>query len=285
MRADPTYESFTHRHHSYTRRGHYADQLEQIFGLFPREQVHVMDSEAFFARPAQEYHDLTEFLGLQPFQPASFGQHNARPGTPMAPGTQRRLEDHFAPHNKRLAALLELGATVAPLTGRAQRATGRGGYVRETLGVLWPEPARITRTGRAAPFPHRRDGRAEPGQVRAEFIVLPNESRGAAAAAAAAAGCGGRGAPLQGFRGRSRRLLFRGLALAARAGLADLLPHRIAIEAAGTGPDTDVAAYLNAALGLDVVVSLRIGRARATASRSCSSCPPTAGWWASPRSG
>ena len=107
MRADPTYESFTHRHHSYTRRGHYADQLEHIFGLFPREHVHVMDSEAFFARPAQEYHDLTEFLGLQPFQPASFGQHNARPGTPMAPGTQRRLEDHFAPHNKRLAALLD----------------------------------------------------------------------------------------------------------------------------------------------------------------------------------
>jgi hypothetical protein len=107
MRADPAYESFTHRHHSYTRRGQYADQLERIFGLFPREQVHVMDSEAFFARPAQEYEELTGFLGLQPFQPASFGQHNARPGTPMAPGTQRTLEDHFAPHNKRLAELLD----------------------------------------------------------------------------------------------------------------------------------------------------------------------------------
>jgi hypothetical protein len=107
MRADPAYESFTHRHHSYTRRGHYADQLEQIFGLFPREQVHVMDSEAFFERPAQEYREVTDFLGLRPFQPASFGQHNARPGTPMDEGTQRMLEDHFAPHNKRLAALLD----------------------------------------------------------------------------------------------------------------------------------------------------------------------------------
>jgi hypothetical protein len=106
MRADPAYESFSHRHHSYTRRGHYADQLERIFGLFPRQQVHVMDSEAFFARPAHEYRELTDFLGLRPFQPASFGQHNARPGTPMAEGTQRLLEDHFAPHNKRLAALL-----------------------------------------------------------------------------------------------------------------------------------------------------------------------------------
>jgi hypothetical protein len=27
----------------------------------------------------------------------------------MAPGTQRMLEDHFAPHNKRLAELLDWG--------------------------------------------------------------------------------------------------------------------------------------------------------------------------------
>ena len=107
MRADPAYESFTHRHHSYTRRGHYADQLERIFGLFPRAQVHVMDSEAFFARPEQEYRTLTDFLGLRPFEPASFGQHNARPGAAMAEGTQRMLEEHFALHNKRLAELLD----------------------------------------------------------------------------------------------------------------------------------------------------------------------------------
>jgi hypothetical protein len=107
MRADPSYESFTHRHHSYTCRGHYADQLERIFELFPRDHVHVIDSEAFFARPAQEYRALTDFLRLRPFQLASFGQHNARPGTPMAPRIQGMLEDHFAPHNKRLAGLLD----------------------------------------------------------------------------------------------------------------------------------------------------------------------------------
>ena len=42
-----------------------------------------------------------------------------------------------------------------------------------------------------------------------------------------------------------------------------LLPHRIAVEVRRNGTDTDVAAYLNAALGQDVVVSLRIGPARA----------------------
>jgi hypothetical protein len=106
MHADMTYESFPHRHHSYTRRGHYADQLERIFELFPQEQVHVMDSEMFFDKPAQEYQRLQEFLGLQPYEAGHFGQHNARPGAPMDPGTRRVLEEHFAPHNERLAKLL-----------------------------------------------------------------------------------------------------------------------------------------------------------------------------------
>ena len=176
---------------------------------------------------------------------------------------------------------------MAPLTGRARRATGRGGYLRETLGMLWPEPARIDADGPggAIPAPPGRPGRTGPdaGGVHRAAQRIP---RGAAAAPAAAAGCGGRGAPLQGFRGGLPPvLLFRGLALAARAGLADLLPHRIAIEAAGTGPDTDVAAYLNAALGQDVVVSLRIGAARANRKPVLQLLAPVAGWWASPRSG
>lgn len=109
MRDDPAYESFTHRHHSYTHRGHYADQLERVFSLVPRAQVHVLDSDTFFARPAQEYQRLTGFLGLRPYQPARFGQHNARPGAALDPGLRRRLDDHFAPHNQRLAALLNWG--------------------------------------------------------------------------------------------------------------------------------------------------------------------------------
>ena len=50
---------------------------------------------------------MTDFLGLQSFQLASFGQHNARPGAPLDMGVQRMLDDHFAPHNKRLAELLD----------------------------------------------------------------------------------------------------------------------------------------------------------------------------------
>ena len=64
MRRDPAYESFSHRHHSYLHRGHYAEQLENVFANIPRERVHVLLSEDFFADPAAEFRSLSDFLGL-----------------------------------------------------------------------------------------------------------------------------------------------------------------------------------------------------------------------------
>lgn len=106
MRGDPRYESHAHRHQSYRHRGHYAEQLERAFALFSREQVHIIESEAFFADPQPQYQALLEFLGLRPFTPARFDVHNARPGDPMAPQTRRMLADYYRPHDERLAKLL-----------------------------------------------------------------------------------------------------------------------------------------------------------------------------------
>jgi hypothetical protein len=107
MRDDPRYESFSHRHHSYVHRGHYAEQLERAFGLFSRSQVHIIDSEAYFGQPEQEYRRLLAFLGLHPFQPpAGFGQHNARPSAAMPDATRRMLASHYAPYDEKLAQLL-----------------------------------------------------------------------------------------------------------------------------------------------------------------------------------
>lgn len=105
MRDDLTYESFSHRHHSYRHRGHYAEQLERAFALIPRSQVHVIDSAEFFSQPAEEYARLIEFLGLRPFEPA-FLRRNARPGEPMVEQTRRMLQEYFGPHDERLAKLL-----------------------------------------------------------------------------------------------------------------------------------------------------------------------------------
>lgn len=106
MAADPNYESFSHRHHSHRSRGEYDTQLERIFAHFPREQVHVIQSEAFFAEPDREFDRLVRFLGLERFQPASFEKVNARPSAPMDPAVEASLRQHFAPHDARLAELL-----------------------------------------------------------------------------------------------------------------------------------------------------------------------------------
>jgi hypothetical protein len=106
MRQDPRYESFSHRHHSYRHRGHYAEQLERVFSFFPRTQVHVIDSEEYFGQPEQEYRRLLAFLGLRPFEPASFTRHNTRPGQAMSPATAQKLRGYYARHDDRLVRLL-----------------------------------------------------------------------------------------------------------------------------------------------------------------------------------
>jgi hypothetical protein len=106
MRSDITYESLSHRHHSYRHRGHYAEQLERAFEFVPRERVHVIDSEAYFDQPAQQYGDLLTFLGLRPFQPAGFARFNARPRSPMLSQTEKFLREYYVPHGERLTKLL-----------------------------------------------------------------------------------------------------------------------------------------------------------------------------------
>lgn len=106
MAADPTYESHAHRHHAYRARGQYAEQLERVFAHYPREQVFVCDSESFFSRPAQQYGDLTRFLGLEEYLPAHFDQLNARPSKPMPEAAREQLKRHYAPHDEALTALL-----------------------------------------------------------------------------------------------------------------------------------------------------------------------------------
>lgn len=106
MAADPSYESLAHRHQAYLRRGQYADQLKRAFDHFSREQIHVMDSEAFFVAPAQEFARLIDFLGLRPYAPARFDQHNARPSSPMPAPARERLIQHYMPYDDRLEELL-----------------------------------------------------------------------------------------------------------------------------------------------------------------------------------
>ncbi|GAA4224932.1 sulfotransferase [Actinomadura meridiana] len=121
IRADPAYVSHSHRHHSYLDRGQYADQIEHLFELFGRDRVLVRYAEDFFSEPEPCYDSILEFLGLPQWRPPSFERHNARPGSPLPDHLLRRLSEHYAPWDDKLAALL--GAE--PAWRRPERSTVR----------------------------------------------------------------------------------------------------------------------------------------------------------------
>ena len=106
MLADPQYQSFSHRHHSYRRRGQYAEQLQRLVDALGRERILVIESRDFFASPQAEYRRIIDFLGLAPHQPARFDRWNARPGNGMSERAMSRLIDGYRPHDATLAQLI-----------------------------------------------------------------------------------------------------------------------------------------------------------------------------------
>ena len=103
---EPTYRGFNHQHFSYFSRGVYADQLEHLYSLFPRERVFVVTSDELSKDPASAYARALTFLGLPPHTLASFPRHSAGSYTPMEPTTRERLSARYAEPNERLYRLL-----------------------------------------------------------------------------------------------------------------------------------------------------------------------------------
>jgi hypothetical protein len=95
-----------HRHRAYVGRGLYADQLERWLAHFPREQLLVLRSEDFLARPGEGYAQVFDFLGLRPWTVHDYEPRNIGAYAPIDPELRARLEARFAEPNARLARLL-----------------------------------------------------------------------------------------------------------------------------------------------------------------------------------
>ena len=104
--ADEQYNSFNYRHYSYLARGIYADQLENWFRFFPREQIFIIASEDFYANPASIYQETLRFLNLPDFDIKYYGKYNTNQYEVMDANLQQKLSAYFQPHNKRLANML-----------------------------------------------------------------------------------------------------------------------------------------------------------------------------------
>lgn len=104
--ADPSYYSFNHSHYTYRARGYYADQLERLEHLFGRDRIHVVDVGDFCASPEPVYEQILDFLHLPHRGLPVFRRQNVRPRSPMPASLRTTLEEHFRPHDERLAAWL-----------------------------------------------------------------------------------------------------------------------------------------------------------------------------------
>ena len=106
LRADPSYQSFNHRHYSYAARGRYASQLDEYVRRLGRPAVYALDADRFFASPREEFAKLQAWLGLPVWLPDVVGKHNARPRDDLQPGLRRALSDAFEADDARLEAYL-----------------------------------------------------------------------------------------------------------------------------------------------------------------------------------
>jgi hypothetical protein len=107
LRNDPSYSSFEHKYFSYIRRGCYAEQLENWYQHFPKDQIMVIQSEKFYENPAPYFKEVVNFVGLNPWAPEKFKVFNAGGEyDKMSDTLRRKLLDYYQPHNEKLFQLI-----------------------------------------------------------------------------------------------------------------------------------------------------------------------------------
>jgi Sulfotransferase domain len=106
IEADPAYQSYAHRHHTYLSRGHYAAQVKALQTRFGPDRLLVLQSEALFAAPEETLRRVFRFLDLDdspvlgPLPVYKAGRDQTMPADVRA-----RLEDYYAERNEWLYAL------------------------------------------------------------------------------------------------------------------------------------------------------------------------------------
>ncbi len=102
-----TNDPYAINHYSYLARGRYAEQLERWLRFFPRERLHIIRSEDYYADPAAVYAQTLRFLGLPAFEEVKRQKLNA--GTyrdRMDEAMRQRLQAYFEPYNQALYKLI-----------------------------------------------------------------------------------------------------------------------------------------------------------------------------------
>ena len=93
--ADVLYNSPSHQHQAYLRRGRYLGQVQRMVAAVGRERVCVLDAGDFFAEPEPVWRETVAFLGLSDDRVPRFEQNNARPRSAMPASLRQSLSERF----------------------------------------------------------------------------------------------------------------------------------------------------------------------------------------------
>jgi hypothetical protein len=107
--GDPGYKGHNHQHYSYVARGLYAAQLRVWLKYFPIESFVFVQSETFFQDPRTETDRVLNFLEMPSsdrihYRPVNMGRYDD-----MDAALRARLDAFYAPHNKELAEMIDMG--------------------------------------------------------------------------------------------------------------------------------------------------------------------------------
>lgn len=102
----------TYQRYNYIARGLYADQLEQWYGYFPKEQFLLLTSDDFYKDPNALVKEALHFLGIPEAQLERFDssprQENksGEAKSKLDPEIRQQLVEYYRPYNQRLYELM-----------------------------------------------------------------------------------------------------------------------------------------------------------------------------------
>ncbi len=106
MCRDENYYNFDCHERSYLARGVYITQLKRWLTYFPKEQIMIIRSEDFFARPHEILQSVWEFLELPSFYGNGFEIHNKGGASEINEEDRMWLRQYFRKHNELLYELI-----------------------------------------------------------------------------------------------------------------------------------------------------------------------------------
>lgn len=108
--------AITPKEKNYLRRGFYADQLNRVYNVFPRDQVLILQTEKLRADPTAVLNRTTRFLGIPAFAAdvVPLVMHERLKQNPMSEDDRRYLDNIFAVEMELLKPMLEENHRIWP---------------------------------------------------------------------------------------------------------------------------------------------------------------------------